>query len=987
MRGVGKNWRTGALCILLVGASVVPIVILNTVASATSSPTQIVYVQKSGQQTTGPFVEYKGGGGNTSTQSLSLASSTCSSPGSSVSTVSNSASAPLLPLSASYYPSGYGSSATPASVGSALVGNGSRALAETGVCYKSTTSPGYTVQPNEGLVFSMGESNILTQGQLFSEASIPLKNNNRSVVKVDLVLRKANSSGVEQPVETVGPITVPAGGTESEDDTNDCPVVSTGLLSSADEFDQVELQVASPTTGSVSVIGPNCDSDNDADDQGLPTFTVASSAAVFTSAASATIAAGAAGTFTLPVSATGTPTPTFSLSGAPSGVSLTNTATASGTATLSGSNVAPGVYTFTIDASNSVGTTAQSFTLTVLTVITQTSPLAGSTTTVGSSSFGAQLNTSGQSGAVTFVQSTGQASLIVSPSGGIKTVGTLAPGGYSASGTDSDSTGDTGTWSYSLNVSSTTIAQAGPFTGSTTTAATGFSDQLMTTTGTSVGTVTFTQAVGAPTLTVSSNGAVSSTGQLSAGSYTASGTDTDKDGDSGSWSYTLNVGATTIVQVGPFTGSTTTTGEATSGFSDQLATTGQNGSVTFKQTAGAPTLIVSPKGQVSATGDLMEGSYTASGTDSDALGDSGKWTYTLNVDAVTIAQAAPTAGSTTTTNPTFGDQLTITSGTAVGAVSFVQTNGGASITVSPTGAITENGTLSGGTYSASGTDSDAYGDSGTWSYELEVDQAPVITSPPNLVVPAPAMGGTGTFFSFTVTTTGYPAPAISDGSADGCTTSLPTSNDITFTPGTGTATISGTPSFSDGGVYTVCLDASNGVAPDATQVFTLYVTAPGAPPVLTATPENGTPVTAGLVLDSGSKSFENFTTSSAGEEGTVEFDTIGPMTETFTATLNIGWDGLGYCTPFADPGGEPTCPPTYVMVPADEGGAGDQLTPPGQVVEPCTQGQTAASLPASGVGWCSLSETYTYVNTGSGLQTDIAEVLWGDGDITVSHGT
>jgi hypothetical protein len=75
------------------------------------------------------------------------------------------------------------------------------------------------------------------------------------------------------------------------------------------------------------------------------------------------------------------------------------------------------------------------------------------------------------------------------------------------------------------------------------------------------------------------------------------------------------------------------------------------------------------------------------------------------------------------------------------------------------------------------------------------------------------------------------------------------------------------------------------------------------------------------------------------------------------------------------------------MVPADEGGAGDQLTPPGQVVEPCTQGQTAASLPASGVGWCSLSETYTYVNTGSGLQTDIAEVLWGDGDITVSHGT
>ena len=97
LRRIGNRWRLGALCTLLVSATVAPIVVLNTVASATSSPTQIVYVQKSGQQTTGPFIEYKGGGGNTSTQSLTLGSSTCSS---SVSTVSNPASAPLLALQA-----------------------------------------------------------------------------------------------------------------------------------------------------------------------------------------------------------------------------------------------------------------------------------------------------------------------------------------------------------------------------------------------------------------------------------------------------------------------------------------------------------------------------------------------------------------------------------------------------------------------------------------------------------------------------------------------------------------------------------------------------------------------------------------------------------------------------------------------------------------------------------------------------------------------
>jgi hypothetical protein len=194
------------------------------------------------------------------------------------------------------------------------------------------------------------------------------------------------------------------------------------------------------------------------------------------------------------------------------------------------------------------------------------------------------------------------------------------------------------------------------------------------------------------------------------------------------------------------------------------------------------------------------------------------------------------------------------------------------------------------------------------------------------------------------------------------------------------------PSYSDSGVYTLCLDASNGVEPDATQTFLLYVTAPGAPPVLTATQEPGSTVTAGLTLTSGSKSFTGFTTSTTGDEGTVEFDSEGPMTETFTATLNVGWDDLGYCVPFADGNVAPVCPPTYVVVPGPEGGTGAQTTPPGVIAQPCADGQTSASLPTSGVGWCSLSETYTYVTTGSVEETNIAEVLYGDGDMTASHG-
>jgi hypothetical protein len=802
---------------LFVGATAVaPIVILNTVASATIAPTQIVYVQKSGQQTTGPFIEYKGGGGNTSTQLLPTTTSACSST---VSTVLNPSSVPpLLPLSASYYSSGYSGSPTSASVGSALVGFGSKAVAETGVCYKSTTytSPGYTVQPSEGLVFSMGESNILTQGQLFSEASIPLKNQNRSPVYVDLVLRRANSY-----VETIGPITVPAQGTESENDTNDCPVVSTGDVSSNDEFDQVELQVASPSTGSVSVIGPNCDSDNDADDQGLPTFTVANAAPIFTSALSDTVPAGSSGTFSFPVSATGTPTPTFSLSGAPSGVSLANTTTPTGTATLTGTNVAPGVYTFTIDASNVIGTTtqttAQIFSLKVLTTIAQTSPTSGSTTTVLSDGLPIPITTYDTLGAVTFA-------------------GTMPSG-------------------FSLDTST---------------------------------------------------GVVTVTSTLAVGSYTISGTDSDAYGDVGTWTYKLTVNAVTITQTSATSGSTTTA--TSSSFSTKLVTTGQIGAETF----------------------------------------------------------TPTSSPVSSTPPGF--------------------------TVSQGGSISTNGTtLAAGVYTASGTASDAYGDTGSWSYTLTVDEPPAITSLPNLIVPAPASGGTGTLFTFTVVTTGYPAPTITDtgfpasGDNPACVpSSLPEdlANLFSTTAGSGTATLSATPQPDDGGVYTLCFDASNGVGPDATQAFTLYVTSPSTP-LEACGSKNGSctdsPVTASLTVDSGSKSFQDLTTSSSDGTEQVAFDAEGPLSETYTATLDVGWDDLTECVPYSGSGvSEPVCQPAYVTIPPDEGGSG---TP--QPVLPCD----SDSLPTPpAIGWCSMGETYSYVDVGGGkLETNIAEVVYGSGDMTVSH--
>ena len=68
---------------------------------------------------------------------------------------------------------------------------------------------------------------------------------------------------------------------------------------------------------------------------------------------------------------------------------------------------------------------------------------------------------------------------------------------------------------------------------------------------------------------------------------------------------------------------------------------------------------------------------------------------------------------------------------------------------------------------------------------------------------------------------GFPAAALTE------TGVLPAG--VTFVDnGDGTATLAGTPAAGTGGTYTLTITATNGVAPDATQSFTLTVTTPGA---------------------------------------------------------------------------------------------------------------------------------------------------------------
>jgi hypothetical protein len=112
----------------------------------------------------------------------------------------------------------------------------------------------------------------------------------------------------------------------------------------------------------------------------------------------------------------------------------------------------------------------------------------------------------------------------------------------------------------------------------------------------------------------------------------------------------------------------------------------------------------------------------------------------------------------------------------------------------------------------------------TQSFSLVVNPAPAAPAITSAATTTFTVGAAGTF---TVTTTGNPTAAISESGA------LP--GGVTFVDnGNGTATLSGTPAAGTQGTYPITITASNGVAPNATQSFSLVVNAVTAAPAITS---------------------------------------------------------------------------------------------------------------------------------------------------------
>ncbi len=187
---------------------------------------------------------------------------------------------------------------------------------------------------------------------------------------------------------------------------------------------------------------------------------------------------------------------------------------------------------------------------------------------------------------------------------------------------------------------------------------------------------------------------------------------------------------------------------------------------------------------------------------------------------VNIQRFAPlitSPNNTTFTVGTAGAFSVVATGTPVPALSSSGAlPSGITFTDNGNGTATLGGTPasgSGGVYTLTLTASNGVAPNATQTFTLTVLEAPAITSASSTTFTV------GASETFTVNATGFPTPAVS------VSGSLPPG--ITFTNnGNGTATLGGTPASGSGGVYTLTLTASNGVAPDATQTFTLTISGP-----------------------------------------------------------------------------------------------------------------------------------------------------------------
>jgi uncharacterized repeat protein (TIGR02543 family) len=114
--------------------------------------------------------------------------------------------------------------------------------------------------------------------------------------------------------------------------------------------------------------------------------------------------------------------------------------------------------------------------------------------------------------------------------------------------------------------------------------------------------------------------------------YLASGTST-----TATFTAVATLGTTTKIVQTSATSASVSAATSRSYTAGPIAVSGNTGPVTFLPAEPNTSLTVSSSGRISTTGPLKAGQYVVSGSDSDARGDAGTWTYTLTVTPAVVA--------------------------------------------------------------------------------------------------------------------------------------------------------------------------------------------------------------------------------------------------------------------------------------------------------------------------------------------------------------
>jgi hypothetical protein len=588
-------------------------------------------------------------------------------------------------------------------------------------------------------------------------------------------------------------------------------------LAFADNGNGTALLSGTPTaTGTTNI---TITASNGVSPDATQAFTViVGGAPAFTSADTATGTVGSAFSFT--ATAGGYPAPSWGESNLPPGVTFTDNK--DGTATFSGTPTTAGTYAIPLVATNPYGSVSQTLTITIQQPpaitsggsATFTVGTAGSFSVTTTGSPAAAITESGAlPSGVTFVDNgDGTATLAGTPATGTN-------GSYPITITAANGVGSNATQSFTLTVNAAPTAPA--ITSASSTAFTVGTAGTFSVTTTGSPTAKITESGALPsgvTFVDGGNGTATLAGTPAAGtnaSYPITITAANGVGSNATQSFTLTVNPANAAPVitsasgttfaagtaGTFT--VTTTGVPTAALSATSSPALPSG-VTFKDNGnGTATLAGTPPAGSQGTYTLTVTAKNSTGTATQAL------VLTVNSGLAITSAATATATSgkafsftvTTTGTPT----PTLTSaGTLPPGITFTaNSNGTATLSGTPTAAAKGPYPLTFTAKNSTGTASQAF--------TLTVGNAPAFTSA------AAVTETSGTAFTYTVATTGYPTAALKAGTLPG---------GVSFSDnGNGTGTLSGTTAVA-AGTYSVPVTATN-TSGTASQTITLTVKAAG----------------------------------------------------------------------------------------------------------------------------------------------------------------